>query len=216
MDKLLNAFDFRFSCRKFDPTKKIPPAYLNLILEAGRKSPSSFGLEPWHFVVIQNQELKEKLLPACFNQPQIASCSALIIVLYRTARQFTTQSPYLRQAIARTLPKPVTETAIDLACASIDHYFTQQLPKDYEFERWAEAQTYLASANMMTMASYHKIDSCAIGGFSHAKVMDELEKTLPKLSSDFFNVGLCLCFGYRAQQQTPQIRWQQSEVTTFI
>lgn len=53
--------DFRHACKVFDDTKKIPEEDLNFILEVARKSPSSFGMEPWKFLVVQNQELKEKL-----------------------------------------------------------------------------------------------------------------------------------------------------------
>lgn len=216
MNALIDAFDFRFACKQFEAHKKIPIETLSLILEAGRKSPSSFGLEPWYFVAISDSETKKALATACFDQPQVSKCSDFIVILYRKAAHFTAQSPYLRQAVARTLAPNHTETDIDLACASIDHYFTQQLPKEYGFERWAELQTYLAAANMMTMAAALKIDSCAIGGFNHEKVLLALEKKAPKLNAEQFNVGLCIAFGYRDQAQTPQIRWQPEEIITFI
>ena len=75
------AIDFRHECKVFDDTKKIADEEINFILEAGYKSPSSFGMEAWKFLVITNQELKEKLRPACWNQVQITSCSYLVILL---------------------------------------------------------------------------------------------------------------------------------------
>ncbi len=75
------AMDFRHACKIFDETKKINEQDLNFILEAGRKSPSSFGMEPWKFLVITNEELKAKIRPFCWDQIQITSCSHLIIIL---------------------------------------------------------------------------------------------------------------------------------------
>ena len=58
MDKLSLAFEFRHACKLFDESKKINHTDLEAILEAGRLSPSSFGMEPWHFVVVDNADIK--------------------------------------------------------------------------------------------------------------------------------------------------------------
>ena len=58
-----HAMDFRHACKIFDETKKISDDEIHYILEAGRKSPSSFGMEAWKFLVITNEELKAKLRP---------------------------------------------------------------------------------------------------------------------------------------------------------
>ena len=63
----MEAMDFRHACKIFDETKKVSCEDMNYILEAGRKSPSSFGMEPWKFLVITNEDLKEKLKPVCWN-----------------------------------------------------------------------------------------------------------------------------------------------------
>jgi nitroreductase len=77
----MEAMDFRHACKIFDDTKKVSSEDMNYILEAGRKSPSSFGMEPWKFLVITNDDLKEKLKPFCWNQPQITTCSHLVVIL---------------------------------------------------------------------------------------------------------------------------------------
>ena len=75
------AMNFRHACKIFDEDKSIPNNEMDYILEAGRKSPSSFGMEGWKFLVITNEELKAKLRPFCWDQVQITSCSHLIIIL---------------------------------------------------------------------------------------------------------------------------------------
>lgn len=216
MNKLSQAFDFRHACKVFDETKKIAPNDLDAILDAGRKSPSSFGMEPWHFVVISDADIKQKLSSACYNQPQIMSCSHLVIVLYRKAVQFTMQSEYLRQTVRRNLPTEGVSFELDAACQYFINYCTNGLPEGVSIDNWAEMQCYIPSANMMTAAAYYGIDSCAIGGFEHNKVMAILETIKPQFSINNFDVALCLPFGYRKNPQPPQIRWKKEEVITFL
>ena len=58
---IINAFNFRHATKRFDSDKKISESEFNTILEAGRLSPSSLGLEPWKFIVVQNSEIRNKL-----------------------------------------------------------------------------------------------------------------------------------------------------------
>ncbi|WP_176519285.1 nitroreductase family protein, partial [Bacillus toyonensis] len=62
-EKIMEAFHFRHACKAFDPMQKISEEDFNFILETGRLSPSSFGYEPWKFVIVQNKEVREKLQP---------------------------------------------------------------------------------------------------------------------------------------------------------
>lgn len=216
MDKLTQAFHFRHACKAFDETKKISSQDIEYILEAGRTSPSSFGMEPWHFVVISDEALKQQLKPICYGQAQISSSSHLIIVLYRKASQFTMQSEYLRQTVQRSLPPQGGSFDLDAACQYFINYCTNGLPQGVSMDNWAEMQCYIPCANMMTAAAYHQIDSCAIGGFQHDKLMAELEKVKPQFNNNNFGVALCLAFGYRKNEQTPQYRWSQNDTTTFL
>src|SRR5574344_3046239 len=77
----IEAMDFRHACKVFDDTKKISEEDMKYILEVGRKSPSSFGQEPWKFLVITNEELKAKIRPFCWDQVQVTSCSHLVVIL---------------------------------------------------------------------------------------------------------------------------------------
>ena len=82
MEKTFNeAMAFRHACKVFDENKKISDTDMKDILEFGRFSPSSFGMEAWKFLVISNEDLKAKLRPACWDQVQVTSCSHLVIVL---------------------------------------------------------------------------------------------------------------------------------------
>ena len=77
----MEAMEFRHACKIFDENKNISDTDMKDILEVGRLSPSSFGMEAWKFLVISNEDLKAKLRPACWDQVQVTSCSHLVIVL---------------------------------------------------------------------------------------------------------------------------------------
>jgi len=81
INKFSEAMAFRHACKIFDESKKISDEKMHYILEAGRTSPSSFGMEAWKFLVVMNEELKAKIRLLCWNQPQITTCSHLVIVL---------------------------------------------------------------------------------------------------------------------------------------
>lgn len=215
MDKLSQAFNFRHACKIFDATKKVTPEDINYILEAGRQSPSSFGMEPWHFLVISDEKIKADLHPICYSQPQVTTCSHLVIALYRKAEQFTIQSEYLRRTVQRSLPTEGATFDLDAACQYFINY-GNSLPEGYNLNNWSEMQSYIPCANMMTAAAYIGIDSCAIGGFQHENMEQMLEKLIPQFSKNNFGIALCLAFGYRKNPQPTQIRWSLEDITTFL
>lgn len=82
--EIIDAFQFRHACKQFDPTKTVSEEDFNTILEAGRLSPSSFGFEPWKFLVVQNKSLKEKLFPVSWGaQNSFSGASHFVILLAR-------------------------------------------------------------------------------------------------------------------------------------
>lgn len=216
MDQLTQALNFRHACKKFDETKKIAQADMEYILEAGRLSPSSFGIEPWHFVVVDNDKIKTELRAACYNQEQVTSCSHFVIVLYRKANNFTLQSEYLRRTVARGLPNANDQTAIDTACQYFINFYEHGLANGLTVNHWSEMQDYLACANMLTAAAYRSIDSCAIGGFEYDKIVQILEKYMPQFSAESYGIGLGLAFGYRLKEPTAKIRWPLKDLTTYL
>ncbi|RKS87049.1 nitroreductase [Orbus hercynius] len=216
MDKLTQAFNFRHACKVFDEAKKISAQDIDYILEAGRTSPSSFGMEPWHFVVTTNDSLKEKLKTACYNQQQVTTCSHFIVVLYRKSTQFTMQSEYLRQTVQRSLPTDGASFDLDAACQYFINYCNNGLSHGVSVDNWSEMQCYIPCANMMTAAAYRQIDSCAIGGFQADKLLAELAKASPQINEHNFGIALCLAFGYRKNPQSTQFRWSKEEITTYL
>jgi len=160
------AMDFRHACKVFDDTKKIDDNAMEYILESGRKSPSSFGMEAWKFVVITNEALKETLKPLCWNQMQITSCSHLVVVL-AGIDSVKVQSGEVEKRFKR---RQMSQENLDFYMSIYANHLKDILSSDENIYAWTAKQCYIALANMMTAAAYRGIDSCPIEGFEKEKV----------------------------------------------
>ena len=201
------AMDFRHACKIFDETKKISSDDLNFILEAGRKSPSSFGQEPWKFLVITNPELKVKIRPFCWDQPQITTCSHLVVIVAAIESTKPTSSEVLRKFNRRGLPKDMVDAYIKKYTSHLEDTFSS----DEKTFAWTSRQTYIARANMMTAAAIRGIDSCPIEGFEKQNV----EKVL-NLNTKEYQLSVIVPFGYRIKEQSTQIRDKFEDIVEFI
>lgn len=203
----IKAMDFRHACKVFDENKKISDEDIHFILEAGRKSPSSFGMEPWKFLVITNEELKTKIRPACWNQVQVTSCSHLVIVLARIEAVKPESGEVEKRFTRREMPQEQLDFYIDL----YSKHLANTLSSDENIYHWTSKQSYIALANMMTAAAYIGIDSCPIEGFDKAQVEDILG-----LDTKEYQLSCVLPFGYRINEQSSQQRLSFDEVVEFI
>jgi nitroreductase len=77
---ILAALNWRYACKAFDSSKKISAETWQKLEQSLVLTPSSFGLQPWKFLVVQDPELREKLVPHAWNQRQVADCSHLVIM----------------------------------------------------------------------------------------------------------------------------------------
>ena len=195
-NKFIQAMDFRHACKIFDETKKISDEDMHFILECGRKSPSSFGMEAWKFLVITNEELKAKLRPACWNQVQITSCSHLVIVLAGIESVKPESGEVKKRFARRDMPQKSLDMYMDLYAK----HLAKTLSSNDNIYCWTAKQTYIAAANMMTGAAFIGIDSCPIEGFEKEKVEEILS-----LDTTKFQVAMVLPFGYRLNPQPEQI-----------
>jgi nitroreductase len=199
-DPLLNIFRRRHACHQFDPQRDIAKEDLEFILEAGRLSPSSFGLEQWKFVVLTTESDKLALQAACFQQPQVGSASRDVVILAKLA-DLQPDSPYVHRLLAREYPGE--QLAGALANYRAFHGAT-------DVTAWSVAQCHIAAANMMTAAAGIGIDSCAIGGFD-----PEAVARLLALEPGRYAVALVLALGYCAEAAGEKLRLPLSELVEY-
>ncbi len=207
MNPVLESLQFRHACKQFDTDRKIPRNQLEEILECGRLSPSSFGLEPWRFMLIQNSELRYMLRKASWDQPQITDASDVIAITARSA-VVRPQSEYVKQMFARRTFK--TEMLVAYHERYKNHHEQEVDPYMNDYA-WTSKQCYIALSNMMTAAAAVGIDSCPMEGFSKQQV----EEVLSLTDSDF-EITVLLALGYRAGEQTPRIRQDKEQTVSYL
>lgn len=200
-EEILKAYQFRHACKEFDVNKKISDEDFHFILETGRLSPSSFGFEPWKFVVIQNQDIRNKLLPVAWGaQKQLPTASHFVVILARKKEEMIYNSSYISNFMQniQQLPEEVITMKRGFYKEFQENDF-QLLESDRAMFDWASKQTYIALGNMMTAAAQIGIDSCPIEGFQQEKV-EAILKEEGIISDDTFGVSVLVAFGYRLEE----------------
>ena len=200
------SLNFRHACKIFDESKSINDADFQTILNAGRLSPSSFGLEHWQIEVIRNPELKAAMRLACWNQVQITSCSELLVIYARIADMLP-NSDYIHKAFSRKTHHSEAETKAYIAKYA---EFFKRFADERDIFGWSKAQCFLCVQNMMTQAALLGIDSCCIEGF----VESDLNKVLG-VDATKRRVAVVLPLGYRINAAPEKIRQSLEEIVSY-
>ena len=213
-NKFIDAMQFRHACKEFDETKRISEENFNTILEMGRLSPSSFGYEPWKFVIVQNKDLREKLKSFTWGaQETLPTASHFVIILARKSKSMKYDSNYINSMMDL---KQLPEDVVALYKQFYEKFQKEDfnlLDNDRSLFDWASKQTYIALANMMTGAASMGIDSCPIEGFD-AKNANEFIANELGIDGDEFGVSVMTAFGYRKENPARDKSRQEIEAVT--
>ena len=194
MSNFIKNANWRYATKKFDTTKKVSKEDLETLKEAIRLSASSFGLQPYRILIIENPELRAKLQPAAWGQSQIVDASQLIVFANITNFGETEIDASIANTTkTRGLPADALKGYGDFMKSKI-----VTLPEDVR-NTWASKQTYLALGNLMNAASELKIDVTPMEGFEPAQVNEILG--LGKLG---LNATLLATIGYRHEEDATQ------------
>jgi len=215
MKDILDALHFRYSCKKFDPDRIISDEEFATILETARLSPSSMGLEPWHFLVVQNRELRERLTEHSFSgRRQALVASHFVIALHRRGPEVRYDSDYV-DYIMKTV-QHADKASRARKRARLEEFQRGDfkiVDRPLALASWARMQTYIALGNMMTVAALMGIDSSPIEGFNKEKTEALLSRELG-IVADKFGVAYILAFGYRGEEGTLKQRRPIEEVVS--
>lgn len=212
---ILDAFNFRHACKSFDPSRKISDENFRFILETGRLSPSSFGYEPWRFLVIQDMTLREKLLTATWGaKGQFPSASHVIAILARKD-DMRPGSDYTERFMRDVQKLPEEGIARRTVFYKQFHETDFQLQEPRALFDWSCRQAYIALANMMTAAAMIDIDSCPIEGFSQTGAENVLAAE-GLLEGGKFGLAVMVAFGYRINPQPEKRRRPMDEVVKWV
>jgi nitroreductase len=212
---ILDAFSFRHACKAFDPARRIPDDDFRFILETARLSPSSFGYEPWRFVVVQDMALREKLRAVSWGaQGQFPSASHVVAILVRR-EDMRPGSAYTEHMMRDVHHLP------DAAIARRHVFYPQFVESDFRLQDpralfdWSCRQAYIALANMMTAAAMIGVDSCPIEGFNQAQAEGMLDEA-GLLEGGRFGLGVMVAFGYRVNPQPTKTRQPIEDVVRWV
>ena len=197
MNLVIEALNFRHACKKFDPGKKIPKETLETILKAAWLSPSSFGLEAWRFLVLESDGIREKLRPACWNQPQVTDSSHVIVILAEPGLA-DPSSPYIRENFER---RDLPEEAVNIYIEKYRNHMDSEVFPRMSAYAWCSKQCYTALANIMTAAAAEGIDTCPMEGFEKMWAEKILE-----IDTDQYEIAVLVALGYRFTEQTKRNR----------
>lgn len=209
----LDIFRRRVSTRYYDPARKISAEDFAAILDFGRLSPSSVGSEPWKFLVIQNQGLREKIKPVAWGmQSSITEASHLVILLAKKHARYDT--PFFIELMERRGFTP------EQRAAALERYRSFQIhdiaiaDDERALFDWASKQSYIALANMLTGAAMLGIDSCPIEGMNYAAV-EHIFAQAGLLDPAEYGVSVAATFGYRARDIQPKPRRDAAETVVW-
>lgn len=163
---------WRYAVKKFDTQKKISEEELHIFLESLQLTASSFGLQPWKFVVVENMELRKKLLEHSWNQAQVVDASHLIILCRKTHIDAQLVEEYVSDMMQKTW---ADSTALEWY-KNMMLGFVSGLDNDAQ-KNWAEKQVYISLWNALSTLAQMKIDSCPMEWFSKEKYDEILELT---------------------------------------
>jgi nitroreductase len=215
--RILDAYNFRHACKEFDPQKRISEEDFNFILEIARLSPSSFGFEPWKFLIIQKPELRDKIKSAAWGaQSKLPEASHFVVILARTIADMKYDSEYIMHLMKDIHHIP--EDAMKIRANSYKGFVANDfklLESDRAIFDWACKQSYIALGNMITAAAQIGIDSCPIEGFNREKLEDLLEQE-GVLDRKRFGLSVMVAFGYRAKEQRPKTRQDMTEIVEWV
>lgn len=208
-DHLLQQLNWRYATKQFDASKKIPAELWAALEKALILTPSSFGLQPWKFLVIENPALREKLKAASWNQSQITDGSHLVVFAVKKENTSDDIDSYIN-SIAVTRGQALDSPGL-VGLKNIVLDFNSKLPN----LPWNSRQVYIALGNFMTSAALLGIDTCPMEGLDPVKYDEILGLT----ETNFATAVACVA-GYRAPTDKyaalPKVRFSHDTLIQHI
>ncbi|MFK7767198.1 MAG: NAD(P)H-dependent oxidoreductase [Mariniblastus sp.] len=207
---ILDSLRWRYATKKFDPTKTLSEDQVNSVLDAGNLTATSYGLQPFKFVVLHNKELQEKLVTSSYGQRQVADASHVIVI--------ATRSDVDDDYISRYVDLMESERGLD--GGTLDQYkavMTGAISgmSAEQMQAWATKQAYIALGTMMAACGALEIDACPMEGFVSPEYNEILD--LGKLN---LSAAVVLPIGFRAQDdknsQAKKVRQPMDQIVVRI
>ncbi len=164
----IESLEWRYACKKFDPTKKLTDSQVETLKNAFNLTPTSFGLQPVKLIIIKDQELKDKIFAHSFFQEQVTTCSHLLVICIDTVVDEKTIDNYFDY---EKKVRGTTEEVVGQFRAQLKEMYNHKSKE--AIEQSSIYQTYIILGNLMTVCAVEGIDNCPLEGFIPSKI-DEI------------------------------------------
>lgn len=208
--ELLTSLRWRYATKSFDSEKRISESLWRALEESLVLTPSSFGLQPWKFLVITDPKVKQELLPHSWNQSQVTDCSHYLVMAAPTTVGKEDVENFLQLTAA------TRETSIESLSGYRDVLlgFMGNLDEQGRIT-WAAKQIYLALGQILASAAALEVDACPMEGFLPA----EYDRILQLPEKNLTSIVAC-AFGYRSADDkyalAPKVRYSAEQVIEHI
>ncbi len=208
--EIIAALRWRYATKKFDAAQKIPAETWAALEESLVLAPSSFGLQPWKFIVVQDSAIRQQLLEKSWGQAQVTDASHFVVLTARTDVTAADVDAWVKQmAAVQSMP---AESAAGFQ-GVVQGFVDRMSPP--ERHAWNTRQVYIALGQLMTAAAAISIDTCPMEGISPP----DYDKIL-KLQGTGYATAVACALGYRAADDKyasmPKARFEKSKVIQYI
>jgi len=209
--ELVNALEWRYATKRFDANKKIPAEVWNALERALVLTPTSYGLQPYRFIILTDLEKRAELLAHSWNQQQVVDCSHYIVMTARTKIAEADVDNWIqRLAQIRKVPAEQLAAYRGMMVGDVVHGSRGKVSHE-----WAARQVYIALGNLMTSAAVLGVDTCPMEGI----VPHEYDRVLG-LSDSGYATAVACAVGYRAENDKyaalPKARFDTAELVRKI
>ncbi len=191
---LLESLNWRYATKKFDPTKKVSAEHMEELKSAIQLAASSYGLQPYKVLIVEDQAIREQLKPASWGQSQITDASHLIVFCGNAQITPELIDDYVSlKSEIQNIPAEKLEGFGSFMKSKLENHSREQATI------WSSKQTYIALANLMIACANLKIDACPMEGYETEKYDEILG-----LKEQGFTTTVIAAIGYRSEDDAAQ------------
>ncbi len=205
-----DALEWRYATKKYDATKKISDADWTTLRNSLTLAPSSYGVQPWKFLVIENPDVRNQLKPVSWNQTQVTDASHYVVFLYKEKMDADFVQKFInRVAEVRSAPLEALDGYKNMLIENL-----VKAPEE-KIRVWSQRQAYIAMGFLLQTAALLKIDATPMEGFDPVAY----DKILGLEGSGWKTVAT-VALGYRHQEDALQnqkkVRFTEDDLIQYI
>jgi nitroreductase len=207
----LQQLKWRYATKQFDPSRKIPDDVWEVLEQSMVLAPSSFGLQPWKFFVVESPDLRQQLLEASWKQAQVVDASHLVVFAVKKNINGADVDRFINRtaAVQGTAPENLA------GFGNMIKGFLKNFPTEQDIDNWSLRQVYIALGQFMTTAAMMGVDTCPLEGFIPTKYDEVLGLTAKGYAS-----AVVCPVGYRIAgdkyADKPKVRYETAELVEYI